>query len=130
MSRASPTTLISPRSNGSGFRRNYHGGPTAHLWSTEALRVHRAFGCFLEKRNANIGLHYVLSRFRVSFCSQCGSQNVETDRFCRGCGHDLSPAVAQPTGPNTGWTQPNPFPESYTHSERIADTSRFSHVGI
>jgi len=105
----------------SSFRRN----------ANPATGVHCAFSrCFLEKRNVNIGLNYVFSRFQVSFCSKCGGQNVEADRFCRGCGHDLSPAAAQPTGPNTGWTQTNPFPESYTHSERIADTSRFSHVGI
>lgn len=67
----------------------------------------------------------------MPFCSQCGSPNVDTDRFCRACGNPLSESGVQPgPGPKSGWTQTNPFPESYIHSQAIDDTSRLSHVGI
>ncbi len=36
------------------------------------------------------------------FCPKCGSQNADETKFCRGCGADVSNALAAPTTPAFG----------------------------
>jgi hypothetical protein len=61
-------------------------------------------------------------------CTSCGANNREGARFCRGCGHRLTPAPA-PVAVDTraaateGWpiTEPTPLPEKQRTSSPAGD---------
>jgi len=36
------------------------------------------------------------------FCPKCGTENVESSRFCHNCGEALAPGVSKSTGSSTG----------------------------
>ncbi|MCG3173455.1 MAG: Serine/threonine-protein kinase PknD [Myxococcota bacterium] len=50
------------------------------------------------------------------YCNRCGSQNLETARFCGRCGADLAPAPATPSPAVVPAPWTTPAPPSYTPS--------------